>query len=100
MRAGRLVLEPVGQAEKERRKFLWTTNRDYSVGNEVTATEKCCRDFVALAVASEEGIVTQEHTTGMDGDREKNMVEFARLGLELLKNAILQSGKGPAEGNM
>ncbi|KAI4170898.1 MAG: hypothetical protein LQ343_004662 [Gyalolechia ehrenbergii] len=57
-------------------------------------------DFVALAVASEEGIVTQEHTTGMDGDREKNMVEFARLGLELLKNAILQSGKGPAEGNM
>ncbi|KAI4123506.1 MAG: hypothetical protein LQ338_005230 [Usnochroma carphineum] len=47
-------------------------------------------DFVALAVASKEGVLTEEQTTGMGGDREKNMVEFARLGLELLKRAILE----------
>lgn len=34
--------------------------------------------------------MTEEQTTGMGGDREKNMVEFARLGLELLKRAILE----------
>ncbi|KAL8934155.1 MAG: hypothetical protein Q9211_005381 [Gyalolechia sp. 1 TL-2023] len=56
--------------------------------------------FVALAVTSEDWLVTEEYTTGMGGDREKNMVEFARLGLELLKNAILQSSKGPAGGKM
>ncbi|KAI4188262.1 MAG: hypothetical protein L6R41_002260 [Letrouitia leprolyta] len=54
-------------------------------------------DFVALAVASEERIITDAQVTGMGGDREKNMVEFARLGLELLKNTILQNRKGPTE---
>lgn len=57
-------------------------------------------DFVALAVASEDGIMTDEQVTGMGGDREKNMVEFARLGLELLKGVILQSKKGPTEGKI
>ncbi|KAL8767587.1 MAG: hypothetical protein Q9209_005959 [Squamulea sp. 1 TL-2023] len=51
-------------------------------------------DFVALAVASDEGVVTNETTTGVGGDREGNMVEFARLGLELLKRAILDQGEG------
>lgn len=53
------------------------------------------RDFVALAVASEDGVVTEETTTGVNGDREKNMVEFARLGLELLKRVISENAKGP-----
>ncbi|KAL8683420.1 MAG: hypothetical protein Q9224_006683 [Gallowayella concinna] len=51
-------------------------------------------DFVALAVATEEGVLSVEETTGMRGDREKNMVEFARLGLGLLKRAILERGEG------
>ena len=53
------------------------------------------RDFVALAVASEDGVVTEETTTGANGDREKNMVEFARLGLELLKRVISEKAEGP-----
>ncbi len=44
--------------------------------------------------------MTEEQTTGMNGDRERNMVEFARLGLELLKRAILQSGSGSEEGKI
>lgn len=44
--------------------------------------------------------MTEEQTTGMDGDREKNMVEFARLGLELLKRAILQRDSGSGEGKI
>ena len=32
--------------------------------------------------------------TDCGGDREKNMVEFARLGLELLKKAILTRADG------
>ncbi|KAL8832426.1 MAG: hypothetical protein Q9170_004884 [Blastenia crenularia] len=55
-------------------------------------------DFVALAVASAEEMMTEEMETGMNGDREKNMVEFARLGFELLKKAILQKRKGPSDG--
>lgn len=53
------------------------------------------RDFVALAVASEDGVVTEETTTGVNGDREKNMVEFARLGLELLRRVISEKAEGP-----
>ncbi|KAL8804213.1 MAG: hypothetical protein Q9223_005853 [Gallowayella weberi] len=51
-------------------------------------------DFVALAVATEGGVLSVEETTGMGGDREKNMVEFARLGLILLKRAILERDEG------
>ncbi len=43
---------------------------------------------MALAVASEEGVVAKETTTKVGGDRERNMVEFAKLGLELLKKVI------------
>ncbi|KAL8859785.1 MAG: hypothetical protein Q9215_006001 [Flavoplaca cf. flavocitrina] len=51
-------------------------------------------DFVALAVAGEDGVVTEETTTGTNGDREKNMVEFARLGLELLKRVLVEKAEG------
>ncbi|KAL8708406.1 MAG: hypothetical protein Q9220_006696 [cf. Caloplaca sp. 1 TL-2023] len=47
-------------------------------------------DFVALAVATADGIVADEQTTGVGGDRERNMVEFARLALELLKRVIVE----------
>ncbi|KAL8795952.1 MAG: hypothetical protein Q9182_007447 [Xanthomendoza sp. 2 TL-2023] len=50
--------------------------------------------FVALAVAMEGGmVVAVEERTGMGGDREGNMVEFARLGLGLLKRAMLERVK-------
>lgn len=42
--------------------------------------------------------MTEEQITGMGGDRAKNMVEFARLSLELLKKAILQKSKRLTEG--
>ncbi|KAL8918600.1 MAG: hypothetical protein Q9172_005354 [Xanthocarpia lactea] len=52
-------------------------------------------DFVALAVASEGGVVAKETTTKVGGDRERNMVEFAKLGLELLKKVIEEKGEDP-----
>lgn len=58
------------------------------------------RDFVALAVASEDDVITEEQTTGMGGNREQNMVEFARLGLVLLRKAILQRGLNSREGRI
>ena len=60
----------------------------------------CCRDYVALAVASEEEVISEEQTTGMGGDREKNMVEFARLSFELLKKTILAKVEGSLEGKI
>ncbi|KAL8706582.1 MAG: hypothetical protein Q9201_000395 [Fulgogasparrea decipioides] len=57
-------------------------------------------DFVALAVATDDGVMAEESITGMGGDREKNMVEFARLGLELLKKAIVNNGGSLEEGKM
>jgi len=53
--------------------------------------------YVALAVASQDGVVTREVETGTD-DREANMVAFAEAGLKLLRDvlkgeATFQSGK-------
>lgn len=93
---GQLVPEPVVAAGKGRRKFNEILFGRYSRRVRIMA-KKRNRDFVALAVASEERIITDAQVTGMGGDREKNMVEFARLGLELLKNTILQNRKGPTE---
>ncbi|KAL8872519.1 MAG: hypothetical protein Q9174_001863 [Haloplaca sp. 1 TL-2023] len=57
-------------------------------------------DFVALAVATESDVMTEETTTDTGGDREKNMVEFARLGLELLKKTIMDKNGGSASEKM
>lgn len=43
-------------------------------------------------------MVAEEQTTGMGGDREQNMVEFARLGLELLRKTIVRNADGLEEG--
>ncbi len=38
--------------------------------------------------------MTEETTTDANGDREKNMVEFARLALELLKRVLVEKAEG------
>ncbi|MCJ1446586.1 MAG: hypothetical protein MMC23_007091 [Stictis urceolatum] len=48
--------------------------------------------YVALAVAGESGTVTREVDTGLE-DRERNMVEFARAGLDLLKDCLGKAQK-------
>ncbi|KAI4248973.1 MAG: hypothetical protein LQ352_005779 [Teloschistes flavicans] len=58
------------------------------------------RDFVALAVASQDDVVAEEQTTGVGGDREQNMVEFARLGLELLKRVMVEEGDSSKIGKI
>ena len=82
---------PAEQAGRERRVF---TLHLFRLG---TVTDRWgARDFVALAVATDGDVTTEETTTGMGGDRENNMVEFARLGLELLKKTILDKSGGSA----
>ncbi|KAB2570450.1 putative competence damage-inducible protein [Lasiodiplodia theobromae] len=44
--------------------------------------------YVALAVTSAAGTVTREVDTGLDGDREANMLKFAVEGLTLLRDLI------------
>lgn len=47
-----------------------------------------CSGYVALAVTSAAGTVTREVDTGLDGDREANMLKFAVEGLTLLRDLI------------
>ncbi|TVY80378.1 putative competence-damage inducible protein [Lachnellula suecica] len=49
--------------------------------------------YVALAVATESGTYTKELTTGLGGDREANMVQFAVEGLVLLRDVIKGDAK-------
>ncbi|KAI4098303.1 MAG: hypothetical protein L6R37_006563 [Teloschistes peruensis] len=49
-------------------------------------------------IATQDAVVAEEQTTGMGGDREQNMVEFARLGLELLRKTIVRNADGLEEG--
>ncbi|KAH6669531.1 hypothetical protein B0J14DRAFT_598899 [Halenospora varia] len=44
--------------------------------------------YVALAVASEKGVNTKELDTGLAGDREGNMIQFAVEALTLLRDVI------------
>lgn len=44
--------------------------------------------YVALAVATAEDIETKEVETGLEGDRQKNMVAFAIAGLQVLKEVV------------
>jgi hypothetical protein len=48
---------------------------------------------VALAVATENGSYTKELSTGLEGDREANMVQFAVEGLVLLRDVIKGDAK-------
>ena len=43
--------------------------------------------YVALAIASKDGVVTREVVTGFD-DREANMVAFAEAGLVFLRDVL------------
>lgn len=51
------------------------------------------RGYVALAVATEKGTHTKEVETGLDGDREANMVAFAAEALKLLRDVIKGDAK-------
>lgn len=44
--------------------------------------------YVALAVSSAQGTYTKEVDTGLEGDREGNMVAFAVSALELLEEVL------------
>lgn len=49
--------------------------------------------FVALAVATEKGTYTRELSTGLGGDREKNMIAFAVEALTLLRDVMKGDAK-------
>lgn len=49
--------------------------------------------YVALAIATEKGVFTKELDTGLAGDREGNMVAFAREGLVFLKEVLKGEAK-------
>ncbi|KUJ08871.1 uncharacterized protein LY89DRAFT_690841 [Mollisia scopiformis] len=49
--------------------------------------------YVALAVATERGVFERELSTGLGGDREANMVQFAVEALGLLKDVIKGDAK-------
>lgn len=51
------------------------------------------RDYVALAVATEQGTYTREVETGCGGEREKNMVAFAAEALKLLRDVMKGDAK-------
>lgn len=47
-----------------------------------------CSGYVALAVATESGTYKRELETGLGGDRQANMVQFAYEALKLLRDVI------------
>ena len=51
------------------------------------------RGYVALAVATEKGTYSREVETGLGGDREGNMIQFAVEGLTLLRDVIKGDAK-------
>ena len=51
------------------------------------------RGYVALAVATEKGMITKEVETGLGGDREGNMVAFAKEALELVRDVLKGEAK-------
>jgi nicotinamide mononucleotide (NMN) deamidase PncC len=49
--------------------------------------------YVALAVATEKGVYERELSTGLGGDREANMIQFAVEALSLLRDVIKGDAK-------
>ncbi|CAG8955708.1 hypothetical protein HYFRA_00010974 [Hymenoscyphus fraxineus] len=49
--------------------------------------------YVALAIATENGVFTKELDTGLGGDREGNMIAFAREALGFLREVIKGEAK-------
>ena len=49
--------------------------------------------YVALAVATENGVYKRELSTGLGGDREANMIQFAVEALGLLRDVIKGDAK-------
>jgi len=49
--------------------------------------------YVALAVATESGVYKRELSTGLGGDREANMIQFAVEALGLLRDVIKGDAK-------
>lgn len=49
--------------------------------------------YIALAVATENGVYRRELSTGLGGDREGNMIAFAVEALKLLRDVIRGDAK-------
>ncbi|KAL5400886.1 hypothetical protein PMIN03_011988 [Paraphaeosphaeria minitans] len=87
-----------GLAEHTRRTLgsNWTVSESGTAGpgGGVKGTKRY-RDpgFLALAVAGERGTEVRELVTGLGGDREGNMVQFAVEALKLVRDTIKGEGK-------
>lgn len=51
------------------------------------------RGYVALAIATEKGTYKKDLSTGLDGDREGNMVAFAKEALAFLRDVLKGDAK-------
>ncbi|MCJ1439054.1 hypothetical protein MMC27_008445 [Xylographa pallens] len=70
-----------------------TRNRTPSVTTFCLTVAHFYSGYVALAVATANGTYTQEVETGLGGDREKNMIAFAIIALNFLKDIINDTEK-------
>ncbi|KAF2799892.1 competence/damage-inducible protein-like protein cinA [Melanomma pulvis-pyrius CBS 109.77] len=84
-----------GLAEHTRKALgsTYTVSESGTAGPTGGATRNRTPGYVALAVTSEKGTVTREVETGLGGDREANMVQFAVEGLKLVRDVIKGEGK-------
>lgn len=79
-----------GLAEHTRKTLgsTYTISESGTAGPTGGSSKNRTPGYVALAVASEKGSITREVDTGLGGDREGNMVQFAVEGLKLVKDVI------------
>ncbi|OCK84476.1 competence/damage-inducible protein-like protein cinA [Lepidopterella palustris CBS 459.81] len=86
----------VAELAENVRKTLGST---YTVSESGTAgptggkTRNRTPGYVALAVSSDAGTVTREVETGLGGDREGNMLQFAVEALKLVRDVITGAAK-------
>jgi len=84
-----------GLAENIRGKLesTYTVSESGTAGPTGGTTPNRTPGYVALAVATEKGTYTKELSTGLGGDREKNMIAFAVEALTLLRDVIKGDAK-------
>jgi len=84
-----------GLAENVRAKLgsTYTVSESGTAGPTGGNTRNRTPGYVALAVSSESGTATREVETGLGGDREANMVQFAVEALKLLRDVITGAAK-------
>ncbi|OCL11507.1 hypothetical protein AOQ84DRAFT_396184 [Glonium stellatum] len=84
-----------GLADNVRAKLgsTYTVSESGTAGPTGGNTKNRTPGYVALAVSSESGTTTREIETGLGGDREANMVQFALEALKLLRDVITDTAK-------